>query len=499
MKMKKIAFLVFTLFVVSSLTMGSSIFMTQAKINPVGPPEVKPNLGGTLHIVTRHDTTITNKFKAEFLASDLAQNAGITAMEFQQATTDAGWKKLLEDPSKGIDLAWGGGPALFNTMENWGLLKHVSNATLKAYIDARVNDTVAGAMMKYKDTSGDYIWIANAISSFGFTYNEDFLNDYGLDVPTTWTELASPDFYISETVKAVSMGNPPDTTSNTKIYQIITQAFGWEEGWSILTRMGANAGIYGGSVYTRDAVVNRQVGVAMTIDFYGVIANRENPSCHYIIPEGQSIVNGDPIALGINVDNQDSAEIFMQYLFSEEGQTVWMFEGLDRLPVNDDAFQTAYGQTRSDLYSLYNITLDNEGIPFDEFAATDNLQTTMYYFESTISNSHNLLRQTWGEMVTQLRDETINATYFQELVDDLGDVGMTLQESYDLNEYYITDDVEKVAELESGWRNFAQQKYRDIICKLGGPCEKTPFQIIPVLVSTIFIAAMTVLIRKKRK
>ncbi len=502
MKIKRKAIIVLMLV---TLIAGSTVFIATAEQDSVITPDPKLN-DVTLSIVTRHDVTITDEFTARFLATPEAIALGITELDFRYATTDDGWKKLLEDPSKSIDLAWGGGPSLFNTMENWGLLYHidpVTDAELFTAVNDSVPATLAGAGMKSFDGEGAMIWAANAISSFGFTINNDFLSTYGLPIPQTWEELASPTYYISDSVKAISMGDPPLTTSNTRIYQIILQAFGWEEGWKLLTRMGGNAGIYPGSVDTRAAVVSGEVGIAMTIDFYGVIANRENPSCEYIIPEGQSIVNGDPIALGINVDHYDAAAAFMKYLFSPAGQTAWMTEGLDRLPVNASAFLTPEGSTHVELYALYNETLANIGIDFDEPLATSNLATTIYYFHQTIEQKYSLLRKTWGEMVTQFRDTTINGTYFVELKDQLGVPGMTLQESIDWNTQYQSDPT-FASEKDSEWRTYASAQYCVILGALGDPCPTVPtddssFAFIPALISTLTVATIILIYKRKKK
>ncbi|MCE7739690.1 MAG: ABC transporter substrate-binding protein [Candidatus Heimdallarchaeota archaeon] len=497
MNIKRIAILVF---LIASISMGSAVFMINAEVDTANSSNPELN-AVTLTIVTRHDTTLTNAFQAAFLATPEAIALGVTSFDFRQASTDAGWKKLLEDPSKSVDLAWGGGPALFNTMDNWGLLKHIDPVTDAALFTA-INDSVpaelAGASMKSFAPNGSLVWAANAISSFGFTVNHDFLTTHALPVPKTWEELASPIYYISPSVKAISMGDPPLTTSNTRIYQIILQAFGWDVGWSILTRMGANSGMYPGSVATRAAVVSGEVGIAMTIDFYGIIAMGENLDCEYIIPQGQSIVNGDPIAMGINVDDYDAAAAFLTYVNTPEGQAIWLTEGIDRLPVNEDAFHTPDGQLRPDLYLLFNETLDNVGIDFDEDLATSNLATTIYYFHNTIEQLHTLLRNTWGEMVTQLRDGEINSTFFNELIEDLGVPGMTLQESIDWNtQYQLNATFSAIKDGE--WRNFAQTKYNTILGILIPETETTnAFGMIPVFITSIFVATMVLLRRKKK-
>ena len=497
MKMKKL-FLVVLL--ITTLSFSMTILMSNAVVNDDVAGSENLSQASTLSFVTRHDVTITNKFTTAFLASDYAINAGITTLAFKSASTDAGWKTLLEDPSKSIDIAWGGGPALFNTMDNYGLLHHIDNTTLINLIDSVVPDEVAGLAIKSWDESDNLIWIGNAISSFGFTVNHDFLDDHGLPVPNTWEELATPTYYLGPNIKAISFGDPPTTTSNTKIVSIMLQAFGWEDGWSILTRIGANSGIYPGSVDTRAAVVTGAVGIGMTIDFYGVIAKRENPNTEYIVPEGQSIVNGDPIAIAVGCDNFDGAYAFFEYLFSLEGQNTWMSEGLDRLPAVAEAFQTPYGQTRTDLYALYNETLVNEGIDYDENLETDLLQFTMYYFHETISGLHNNLRTTWGTLLTALEDEDINGTQFQDLAYEIGEIPYTMAEALTMNAEYIAS-VTKASELETQWRSMAKARYANIICQLEGTCETedTPLIIAPVLISTIFMAALTIVRKRKQK
>ena len=71
--------------------------------------------------------------------------------------------------------------------------------------------------------SNNLKWVAAAISSFGFTVNNKTLDQRNLPFPTTWEDLASPEFFTSIAQNNIAMGNAPDTTSNTRIYQIILQ------------------------------------------------------------------------------------------------------------------------------------------------------------------------------------------------------------------------------------------------------------------------------------
>jgi ABC-type Fe3+ transport system substrate-binding protein len=457
----------------------------------------------TLTIVTRHDLTITDEFKDRFLATSEAQALNITDIDFRQATTDAGWKTLLENSSYSVDLAWGGGPDLFDKMISLDLLypiNPVNNSELYSVIDESVPATLVSVPMKRFSDSGDLLWVANTISSYGITVNHDFLETHDLPVPVNWSDLANPVYYISPSVTTLAMGDPPLTTSHTRIYQFILQAFGWDEGWSLLTRMAGNADVYPGSVQVDVAIRQEAAGIALTIDFYGIVANRENPSCEYIIPEDYSLIMGDPIALAANVDDYDAAVAFIKYVVSPEGQAAWMTPGLDRLPVNASAFDTPEGSTYTYMQTLYTNTIQKQGFAFNLTLATSNLDTTIYYFHNTITQQLTLLRNTWGEIATRFKNGLLSNDCFLNITDQLGVPGMTLQESIDWNEQYTTD-AHFAATKDSEWRTFAISKYNRLYFFDDGFCDITPTPTTSTnwLISIVTLIVIPILATKRRK
>ncbi|MFW9984113.1 MAG: ABC transporter substrate-binding protein [Candidatus Odinarchaeota archaeon] len=360
--------------------------------HPAGPG---PEQGITLKIITRHDTAIWNVFRDSFLASDLAADTNVTAIEFVSPLAPL-WIDVILDPAGMPDVAWGGGPTLFDELIAAGLLSKM-NGTYMEEVAARVPDEIAGAPMKRNDTDGDNLWVAAAISSFGFTVNNETWAAKSLPWPSTWENLTSPDYY--HPTATLAMGNAPGTTSNTRIYEIIVQKFGWDLGWDTLTWMGGNARIYGGSVQTQTAVETGEVAVGMTIDFYGYTSMYKYSFCQYVLPENGSIVNGDPIAIPTTCQHREAAEAFVDYVLSPEGQSQWLRSTINRMPVIEDAFSTSIGETRDDLYSFYNSTIENIGIPFDDSLVLSYQWAFIHYFESVITNAHTELRSVWGKLV----------------------------------------------------------------------------------------------------
>lgn len=289
--------------------------------------------GVVLTIITRHESTIIVKTKELFLKSPVAKELGIKDIVAIYAGPEL-WVKYIEDAKKigkPIDIAWGGGPTLFNMLDQKGLLEVLDPSKNPAYNAilyeaSKIPDIIAGAPTKSIDAEGKVHWIGAAISSFGFTVNHQKLKEYGIPKPMKWSDLARPEYakYLPGT-PLIGIADPFMSTSNTRMYEIILQAYGWEKGWKILTLMAANAKIYDSSSGVRDGVIRGEIAVGITIDFYGYTAMHQNPNCEYIIPEGESIVNADPIAILKGTKHPVHAAAFVAWVLSEfGGQIVWL-------------------------------------------------------------------------------------------------------------------------------------------------------------------------------
>jgi ABC-type Fe3+ transport system substrate-binding protein len=429
--------------------------------------------GITLTIITRHDTTIWTLFEPAFLATSYAQDNNV--IDVRWMGPDPGlWTETID--AADVDVAWGGGPTLFDTLIDNDLLATLEEGSYALQMANEINDTLAGSSMKRFDGQDRILWIAAAISSFGFTINNDFLADAQLPVPNKWEDLANETYGKLLPLPSISMGNAPGTTSNTRIYEIIIQAFGWDEGWRILTRMAGNAGIYGGSVETQSAVEQGEVGVSMSIDFYGYTSQIDFPSTQYVLPEGQSIINGDPIALVSKSKHKDAAQDFIGWILSPEGQSIWLDERINRMPLRSDAFHTEKGQERSDLYALFNQTIRNIGIPFSDELAISYEQSLMYYFEAVLKNEHEALaglQGAWTELVNAKEEQRITQQQFNDLVLELGTpvswLNSTDAQTYQFTEEYATYINEKIyrdsffrSQMQGIWGQAARTHYQSV-------------------------------------
>ncbi len=433
----------------------------------------KPSPAGiVLKVITRHASEIQLATKEHFLKSDIAKKYNITNIQFYSPHV-ALWRDTILKQE--VDVAWGGGPALFNELIRQDLLAPITDPeTLK--IAEELPETIGGSEIRHYE-NGKLMWVAAAISSFGFSVNKPLLEKYGLPEPKKWEDLASPEMAKILPKPAISFARALTSTSHTRIYQIILQKFGWEKGWEILTRMAANGRPYGGSVEALTAVETGETPIGIMIDFYGYGAQIEFPGLKYILPYNESIVNGDPIALLKTSKHPEAAQAFIGWVLSIDGQKIWLDKKINRMPVRSDVFDTPEGKNRSDLKKAYEMTVNNIGIPFNEKLATDILFSLKYYFDSVLCDPHDQLVKTWSKLVKALQKGKISQSEFEDFSKRLGEpitwtedgkqVKFTLEYAKSINEKMR--DTAFANKMQKIWRQAAVERYEELYKEIPDP------------------------------
>ncbi|MHA2294464.1 MAG: ABC transporter substrate-binding protein [Candidatus Hodarchaeales archaeon] len=496
-KIKTLLAIIVAISFVYSLVFTPSVVLARHADTSTSPNAI------TLNIITRHSSTIYKAYKNAFLATPEAQALGVEKVIFWDYDSPL-WPTYARTGT--YDLVWGGGPTSFDVLMREELLPALNDPDILAEVDD-IPNTIAGAPLKRYNNTNDLVWVGAAISSFGFTINRDVLSNYGYseaDYPNDWLDLASPDFWKADT-PLISIGNAPDTTSNTRIYEIILQKFGWEEGWSIITAIGANSKIKFGSTDVLSAVINAEVGIAITIDFYGYDAQLQNDKCEYIIPENQSIINADPIALlPGDPANREAANAFVEYVLSVEGQKIWMEEAISRVPCRPDVFDTTEGQARPDLKLAYENAQDNQGIDFNDTLSVLESTTLIYYFEATITDAISELKGAWNRLNTAYKNGNITETEFLDYRSQIGAPLITEQQAIEWN-VNMYDDTTFQSTKQSEWKDGAADKYNNIKNELPEPPATLTtnggdipgFEFLTVVISFPFLVAIPVLRKRK--
>lgn len=196
---------------------------------------------------------------------------------------------------------------------------------------------------------GELRWVGVALSSFGIVYNRDVLAMLGLAEPRTWTDLI--DEKEGRYRGWVILADPAQSGSVATTYETILRRLGWEEGWGVLRRMGANTRNF--VQYASGVPVSVSAGEAAAgtcIDFYGRYQAGAvgEGRVGYVDPKGMTSVSADPVAVFHGAPHRELAEEFVRWLLSRDGQRLWQrkrgtaggpveFE-LRRLPVRRDLY-----------------------------------------------------------------------------------------------------------------------------------------------------------------
>jgi ABC-type Fe3+ transport system substrate-binding protein len=411
-----------------------------------------------------------------FLESDFAVENNIENIEFLPIA-DSLWIETISR-SGDIDVAWGGGPDLFDIILDAGQLAPLEGENIETLL-AGIPEDIGGSETR-RVVGDDVYWAGAAISSFGFTINTELLEYYDLPEPATWEDLASTTYAAYLPTTLVGTADATKSTSNTRMFQIILQIYGWRDGWDLLIRMGANSKIFDQSGSVRDAVINKEIAVGTTIDFYGYTAQWKNPEfCKYIFPADGTIVNADPIALLTTSQDTELAMGFIEWVISPEGQKVWLDGNINRMPVNEAVFDTPEGNQRADLEEVFQKTKEALTITFDSEEGASYYSSIRNYYRAVIVIPQIQLEKVWEDLTWALEDGQITQEQFDDLAFRLGDPDeiefvdpetgetevFTMEYAQGINGR-IEEDVEYKQEMVDAWAAAALSHYEEMATEL---------------------------------
>jgi iron(III) transport system substrate-binding protein len=254
---------------------------------------------------------------------------------------EAQYRAALEagaNPGGNADLVFGGGSYEFDQYKK-PIVVEVARETRQttitvpvdfdqAWLDEIYGPNVIGGGKLYDP---ELYWFGVALSGFGIVFNRDVLKDLGLPEPNDWSDLCDP-----RARNAVALVNPGQSGSIKTTFEAILHRRGWEEGWRILHRAGANARYFSGSSLKPPIDVTQgNAAMGMCIDFFGRYQAQamkeagDSDRVGYVDPIGGSTIDADPIAMLRGAPNPEVARRFIAFCLSSEGQALWQYRRRD--------------------------------------------------------------------------------------------------------------------------------------------------------------------------
>jgi ABC-type Fe3+ transport system substrate-binding protein len=168
--------------------------------------------------------------------------------------------------------------------------------------------------MKVKDADG--LWTCFAPWIVTNLYNEKVLKRLRLPPPKTWEDLLDP-IYRGNIVTTL----PYASGTMHETVEILLQGYGEEKGWTMLRLMAAQLGRFStGSTDTTHITARGEVPIGLAQpQMNAMVARRDGYPVRDLLPD-KTILVPEAVALLKNAPNEAVAKIFLDWLFSMEGQ-----------------------------------------------------------------------------------------------------------------------------------------------------------------------------------
>jgi ABC-type Fe3+ transport system substrate-binding protein len=348
----------------------------------------------------------------------------------------------------GIDLFFGGG------LEPYLLLadKRLSSA-YQPPADILEGIPLTAAGIEIYDRN--FTWYAAALSSFGILQNTRVQRLTKLPLARKWEDLADPHLY-----GWVGAGDPRNSGTMNTMFEAFLQAYGWEKGWDILARIGGNVRKFDriSSTTAKDVTLG-ETAYAFAIDFYGftqiAMAGRTNMT--FVLPTDFTAINPDCISILKGAPHLETAQRFINFLLSEDGQRLWFLpkghpqgarqHSIERMSIRPDFYRRYQGVSNVE-FSPFDLP---QNFRYDNSLARKRRDVMAALVGTLLVDTHPELKLAWQAIIRRGRPAAEVA--------DLGRVPVTAEEALQLAAGPWKEAAfRNTKQIE--WQNWAQQKYR---------------------------------------
>lgn len=453
------------------------------------PPEAVPDPGARrLVILTPHNEQIRQEISSAFNAWHQAHYQEPVEILWRVGGSGEIQRILLSQyraelqqsvaqgrdiQSVGYDIVFGGGDYMFDkyfrrvgvTVSDPDDPQKTHHASVTQPIDLP-DDVIAAvygdgqiADARTYDVNGH--WWGVILSSFGIVYNNDALDSMGMDAPVGWGALANERYF-----RWLAMADPSHSGSVRVTYNAILQRVGYDEGWSILRRMFANARYFATSATKVPLDVSSgDAAAGICIDFYGRYQAQSvgGGRVGYVSPADTTVYACDPVAVlnGVSGERLELSKRFIEFLLTYEGQALWNFKTGDpdgpkhyelrRPPVSHQMYKPELMRRMVDPVNYYTMAKALEpGTP-------NYMSSVSVVLHAMAIDTHEDLVDAWRAIIDE--SDPARKAAMIELFDAMP---FTQEELVDRPDAWETDpDLRELDRIE--WTRFFSNQYRRIV------------------------------------
>lgn len=267
-------------------------------------------------IVTSYPPSFFQPFQMAFQKS----HPGIDLTIVQRNTASA-VRFILGKPDAAVDIFWASAADAFELLKRKGVLRPIARRPTGA------PDRVLG----YPINDPDGYYLGFALSGYGFVYNPNYLTRHHLQPPRSWQDLLQPGY-----AGHIGITSPSRSGTTHLIVESLLQAYGWENGWAMLSELGGNLStVTARSFGVASGVAQNRFGIGLTIDFLARAPDVSGADNVFVLPAEPVFVPAS-IAVLSRVRHAEAAEQFVDFLLSHEGQKILLDPSINRSPVRPD-------------------------------------------------------------------------------------------------------------------------------------------------------------------
>ncbi len=351
----------------------------------------------------------------------------------------------------GIDIFFGGGSEPF-------LLLADRKLAMSYEPPPEILDGIPQSFNGIEVYDAGHAWYGAALSSFGILENRQVQARMRLPFVSRWEELSRP-----ELCGWVGIGDPRNSGTMNNMFEAMLQAYGWEQGWRLLTEIAGNCRQFDrfSSATAKDVTLG-ETAYAFAIDFYAFtqIAIAGLTNLAYVLPQDFTAISPDGIAILKGAPNLVVARRFIDFVLSEAGQKLWFLprghaEGplqysIERMPVRPELYRR-YRDVSNIEFSPFEV---KQRFRYDSRLARDRRDVVAALAGAILVDTHAELKATWRQIIRRGLPERDRKM--------LGRMPLSGQEALELAASSWNDPILRNRK-KIEWQSWAQQKYRDLV------------------------------------
>ena len=371
------------------------------------------------------------------------------------------WRALID--RGGVDFLWAGAPVLYEALYREGYLAPMPDVPELRQLPERLG----GIPLKRVGPDGGVYYVVYGLLGYVIGYNPEALGRAAARPVCSWRGLASPNltrFYLETGAKPLVIARPTKSTSSAAMMQLVTEIYGWEEGWRYLASMAAVARFVDSSGAVRDVVKRGEALFGPMVDYYVFIAGLD-----YCIPTDGTDILFDPVAVPRGANTTTAALLTRLFLTDMEKRLVdrYILPGNPAVLDSPDVNKTKAAVLKRHLQKLMEAKV--LAVPPEKSASY--YYSFIYYYEATLVDLQDLLTDVWTRAVQAYLAGKITEAQLRDIWRLLGapvnftdpDTGarrtFTYQVAVEINDKLGRDPAYR-DKVYQAWREAARERYQ---------------------------------------